>query len=188
MYRQLTLSAILSGGSPTAEQAQLAYGDVVSAWKNYLRRYNDGRGVILIGHSQGSYLLRQLVHDRVDNRKGVRKRLISALLLGGNVTVPEGGNVGGDFQHVPGCRKPDPDRLRGRVLDLQRPGPRGGALRPARQRAHRSGTRRATSSAPTPRRSEAGAPCCAPSIRASRSRRGRRSAPAPRPSGSRARR
>ena len=106
MYRQLTLSAILSGGSPTAEQAQLAYSDVVSAWKNYLRRYNDGRGVILIGHSQGSYLLRQLVHDRVDNRKGIRKRLISALLLGGNVTVPEGGNVGGDFQHVPGCRKP----------------------------------------------------------------------------------
>ncbi|MET0822767.1 MAG: DUF3089 domain-containing protein, partial [Solirubrobacterales bacterium] len=55
MYRQLTLSAILSGGSPTAEQAQLAYSDVVSAWKNYLRRYNNGRGVILIGHSQGSY-------------------------------------------------------------------------------------------------------------------------------------
>ena len=80
--------------------------DVVSAWKTYLRKYNDGRGVILIGHSQGTYLLRQLVHDRVDrSRKGIRKRLISAILLGGNVTVPEGGNVGGDFQHVPGCRE-----------------------------------------------------------------------------------
>lgn len=79
---------------------------MVAAWKTYLSKYNDGRGVILLGHSQGTYVLRQLIRDYVDPKPGVRKRLVSAVLLGGNVTVPEGGNVGGDFKHVPGCRKP----------------------------------------------------------------------------------
>jgi hypothetical protein len=106
MYRQLTLSAIFNPDGITEEQRQLAYSDVVSAWKTYLSKYNDGRGVILIGHSQGTFVLRQLIHDYVDSRPGVRKRLISAVLLGGNVGVAEGGNVGGDFTHIPGCTEP----------------------------------------------------------------------------------
>jgi hypothetical protein len=106
MYRQITLQSLFSGQPITEEMSQLAYGDVVAAWKTYLRKYNDGRGVILLGHSQGTYVLRQLIRDYVDPKPGVRKRLVSAVLLGGNVTVPEGGNVGGDFKHVPGCRKP----------------------------------------------------------------------------------
>src|SRR5262249_808363 len=36
--------------------------------------------------------------------KKLRRRLVSAVLLGGNVVVPEGGNLGGDFKHIPGCR------------------------------------------------------------------------------------
>jgi hypothetical protein len=106
MYRQITLQSLFSGQPITEEMSQLAYGDVVSAWKTYLAKYNKGRGVVLLGHSQGTYVLRKLVRDYVDPKPGVRKRLISAVLLGGNVTVPEGGNVGGDFKHVPGCRKP----------------------------------------------------------------------------------
>ncbi len=106
MYRQLTLATITSGGSVTEEQAQLAYDDVVRAWKTYLSKYNDGRGVILLGHSQGTYLLRPLIREYIDNKPGVRKRLVSALLLGGNVAVAEGSNVGGDFKHVPGCESP----------------------------------------------------------------------------------
>ena len=104
MYRQVTLAALFSG-NPIPEDAQLlAYGDVLSAWKIYLRKYNRGRGVVLIGHSQGTAVLRELVHQVVDPKK-VRRHLVSALLLGGNVTVPEGGTVGGDFQHIPACRK-----------------------------------------------------------------------------------
>jgi hypothetical protein len=41
----------------------------------------------------------------VDRNKNVRARLISAVLLGGDVTVRTGGNVGGDFKNIPGCRK-----------------------------------------------------------------------------------
>jgi DUF3089 family protein len=103
MYRQVTLQGIF-GGSIPPEAAQLAFDDVVSAWKTYLRLYNHGRGVVLIGHSQGTFVLRQLISQFVDPSKKLRKRLISAILLGGNVAVPEGGNVGGDFQNIPGCR------------------------------------------------------------------------------------
>ena len=104
MYRQVTLQTLFSGSFP-ADAQQIAYGDVVSAWKAYLRKYNHGRGVVLIGHSQGTYVLRELIHQLIDRHKKVRKLLVSAVLLGGNVTVREGGNVGGDFKNIPGCRK-----------------------------------------------------------------------------------
>ena len=105
MYRQVTLQALFSGGTLPADAQQIAYGDVVAAWKTYLRNYNRGRGVVLIGHSQGTFVLRELIHQLVDRHKNVRARLISGVLLGGNVTVRAGGNIGGDFKHIPGCRK-----------------------------------------------------------------------------------
>jgi pimeloyl-ACP methyl ester carboxylesterase len=105
MYRQVTLNALFSGGSIPPEAAQIAYGDVLAAWKTYLHKYNDGRGVVLIGHSQGTAVLRELVHQAIDPKKKVRKLLVSAILLGGNVTVAAGQKVGGDFRKIPGCTK-----------------------------------------------------------------------------------
>ena len=75
-----------------------------AAWKEYLRRFNHGRGVVLIGHSQGSGMLQELVHQKIDRSPAARKRLVSAILLGGNVTVEAGRNVGGVFKHVRACR------------------------------------------------------------------------------------
>jgi hypothetical protein len=106
MYHQITLATLFSDQPPTAEERALAYGDVVAAWKTYLDRYNDGRGVILIGHSQGTFVLRQMIHDYVDPKKSVRKRLISAILLGGNVLVGAGSSAGGDFKHISACESP----------------------------------------------------------------------------------
>ncbi len=107
MYRQVTLQGILGSGGITEEARQIAYGDVLAAWRTYLRKYNRGRGVVLIGHSQGTFVLRELIHQVIDPKRKVRKRLVSAILLGGNVTVAAGSNVGGDFQHIPGCVKPN---------------------------------------------------------------------------------
>ena len=101
MYRQLTLSAI--NGQVTAGESSLAYGDVLTAWRTYLRQYNHGRGVVLIGHSQGSFLLRQLIATQIDPRPAVRHLLVSAVLAGGNVTVRQGADVGGDFRHIRAC-------------------------------------------------------------------------------------
>ncbi len=106
MYRQVTLQALLAGGSIPPEAAQIAYSDVLAAWQTYLRKYNHGRGVVLIGHSQGTAVLRELIHRVVDPKKKVRKLLVSSILLGGNVTVASGRNVGGDFKNIPGCTKP----------------------------------------------------------------------------------
>jgi hypothetical protein len=104
MYRQLTVSAIL-GGPPSAASVALAYGDVRDAWLNYLKNFNHGRGVVLVGHSQGSFELRQLIAREIDSKPAVRKRLVSAILLGGNVTVRQGQAVGGDFEHIPACSR-----------------------------------------------------------------------------------
>ena len=103
MYRQQTLAALARGGS--AESLQLAYGDVEEAWNEYLANHNDGRGVVLIGHSQGTRMLRQLLRRRIDGDAGQRRKLVSAVLLGGNVTVRKGRLDGGDFQNVPGCSR-----------------------------------------------------------------------------------
>ena len=59
---------------------------------------------MLIGHSQGSFVLRQLIAKQVDRKPAVRKRLISAILMGGNVLVKDGSDIGGDFKHIPACR------------------------------------------------------------------------------------
>jgi hypothetical protein len=106
MYRQATLAAI-TGSAKQPRGGRLAfdvgYQDVVNAWRDYLAHDNNGRGVVLIGHSQGSAVLIKLIQSEIDNNAAVRARLVSAILLGGNVTVPAGRDVGGDFQHIPVC-------------------------------------------------------------------------------------
>jgi hypothetical protein len=104
MYRQITLAGLLSPGSVTPAMRASAYADVRNAWRAYLRRYNKGRGVVLIGHSQGTFVLRQLVAREIDPKPSARRKLVSAVLLGGNVTVKAGKSVGGDFKHVKACR------------------------------------------------------------------------------------
>jgi Protein of unknown function (DUF3089) len=106
MYRQLTIAKLFSGEPITPEEQAIAYGDVLSAWRDYLANHNDGRGFILIGHSQGSFMLRQLIAGEIDDDPGLRKRLVSAILLGGNVLAREGKTFGGDFQHIKGCKAP----------------------------------------------------------------------------------
>jgi hypothetical protein len=104
MYRQLTITKLFSGTPITPEEQAIAYGDVLHAWRSYLANYNQGRGFILIGHSQGSFLLRKLIADQIDGDQALRKHLVSGILLGGNVLVREGKTFGGDFQHVKGCK------------------------------------------------------------------------------------
>ncbi|MCI0487563.1 MAG: DUF3089 domain-containing protein [Blastocatellia bacterium] len=105
LYRQITLTALRAGiaGRPMNIDRALAYNDVVDAWKYYLEHDNKGRGVVLIGHSQGSGVLTQLIRNEIDG-KPAQERIVSALLLGTNVSVPKGKDVGGAFQHMPLCR------------------------------------------------------------------------------------
>jgi hypothetical protein len=105
LYRQVTLTALRAGmsGKPVTADRNLGYNDVLNAWNHYLAHDNQGRGVVLIGHSQGSGVLTQLIKNEIDN-KPIQKQLISALLLGTSLQVPKGKDVGGSFSAVPLCR------------------------------------------------------------------------------------
>lgn len=101
VYRQVTLGGLAAGGS--VEGNQLAYGDVEEAWREYLAKHNRGRPFVLVGHSQGTRMLRQLVRREIDPHPALRRRLLSGILLGLNVTVRRGQTAGGDFRNVPAC-------------------------------------------------------------------------------------
>ena len=104
MYRQVTLAGLVGGGAGSSGDANTPYRDVRSAWRTYLRKHNKGRGVVLVSHSQGTFVLRRLVREEIDPKLKVRRKLVSAVLLGGNVTVKKGKDAGGDFKHVRACR------------------------------------------------------------------------------------
>ncbi len=105
LYRQITLTALRANlsGNPMKMDRMLAYNDVLDAWNHYLANDNKGRGVVLIGHSQGSGVLMQLIKNEIDG-KPIQERIVSALLIGMNVAVPKGKDVGGQFQKMPLCR------------------------------------------------------------------------------------
>jgi Protein of unknown function (DUF3089) len=106
VYPQITLAGIFSAGGIKPEWAANAYVGMASAFHDYLTTYNHGRGIVLLGHSQGASLLVGLLRNEIDNDPALRRRLVSALILGGSVDVPVGAQVGGSFQHVPACRSP----------------------------------------------------------------------------------
>jgi hypothetical protein len=103
VYRQITLSALEHPARISVAHALIAYDSVLSAFRDYLAHYNHGRGIVFIGHSQGAAILIRLLKQEVDGAPQVRRRLVSSLLMGGNVTVRKGSKVGGDFLHIPAC-------------------------------------------------------------------------------------
>lgn len=95
-YRQTTLFALnifLQTGQQPANE-EMRYADVAAAWETYLRDHNDGRGVVLIGHSQGAELVQQLLRRRIFGRP-VADRILSAMPIGFNTPLdPETGRFG----------------------------------------------------------------------------------------------
>ncbi len=112
VYRQLTLAAIDANNvadTNTAKyidqrSADVAYADVLDAWRTYVTSDNHGRGVVLVGDSQGSMMLKRLLHDEIEPRPALDRLLVSAILLGGAVLVPDDRPTGGDFASTPPCQ------------------------------------------------------------------------------------
>jgi hypothetical protein len=105
MYRQVTLTSLRAAiaGMATMPDRALGYRDVLAAWRWYMENENDGRGVVLVGHSQGAGVLVQLIREQIDPDPS-QTPLLAALLLGTNLTVPQGQAVGGSFQKIPLCK------------------------------------------------------------------------------------
>jgi len=104
IYRQMTLAAVTAAatGADVTQYASLAYTDVSSAWREYLARYNKGRPFVLIGHSQGSLMLQQLIRHEIEG-KPVARQMKLAILPGYNLLVPLGRRVGGTLKSTPIC-------------------------------------------------------------------------------------
>jgi hypothetical protein len=107
VYRQMTLGAVAAyaAGGDITDAAKLAYGDVAAAWRNYLATRNNGRPFVLIGHSQGSLMLQQLIAREIEG-KPIAKQMKLAIIPGFNVLVPQGKLVGGTFRTTPLCSRP----------------------------------------------------------------------------------
>ena len=100
MYRQVTLQALRARmtGQQTDADPALAAADVQAAWDYYLKNYNNGRGVILVGHSQGSSVLQGLLANSIIG-KPAQDLIISAMPTG--ITYPTDEN--GTFMGMPPC-------------------------------------------------------------------------------------
>jgi len=108
IYRQMTLAAVAaySAGADVTQPAALAYRDVLAAWRDYIGTRNGGRPFVLIGHSQGSLMLQQLIAREIENQPAVAARMKLAIIPGFNVLVPQGKLVGGTFKKTPLCSRP----------------------------------------------------------------------------------
>lgn len=110
MYRSATETTIATAlGNSAGATALLhssfnvAYASLLSDWDDFVANDSDGRPIILIGHSQGSAILIHLIATQIQNDPSVLKRLVVAIIAGGNLQVPAGKTVGGTFSDVPLC-------------------------------------------------------------------------------------
>ncbi len=102
MYREDTGEA--SGAADQLRASAVAYDSVLSAWRDYLEHYNDGRGVVLIGHSEGSGLLARLLTQHIDQVPDVRRLLVSAIITGADLAVYKHGF--GPLKTIGPCQSP----------------------------------------------------------------------------------
>jgi alpha-beta hydrolase superfamily lysophospholipase len=68
---------------PTARPpVDLAYADVKAAFQYYLAHYNEGRPIIIAGHSQGTAHATRLLHEFFEHDPKLRRQLVAAYLIG----------------------------------------------------------------------------------------------------------
>ncbi|HEX4847134.1 MAG TPA: DUF3089 domain-containing protein [Novosphingobium sp.] len=101
-YRQATFGAFVSD-EPAARQAlDLAYQDVAEAFDAFVAAQPAGRPIVLAGHSQGSFLLKRLIRERVAGTP-LAPRIAAAYVVGWLVdTDTELAAMG-----LPACAKAD---------------------------------------------------------------------------------
>ena len=107
VYRQMTVGAVAAyaAGGDVNQASNLAYSDVAAAWRNYLATRNGGRPFVLVGHSQGSALLQQLIAREIETNPAVAARMKLAILPGFDLLIPQGKLVGGTLKKTPLCSR-----------------------------------------------------------------------------------
>ncbi|MFC0205540.1 DUF3089 domain-containing protein [Novosphingobium soli] len=85
-YRQAAVGAFLTAKPEAARAIDLAYGDVLSAFDVFLRHVPPGKAIALAGHSQGAFLLRRLLRDRIAGTP-LAERVVGAWVIGWPVSL-----------------------------------------------------------------------------------------------------
>ncbi|MGB0279782.1 MAG: DUF3089 domain-containing protein [Flavobacteriaceae bacterium] len=84
-YRAFFEPYVKQGGK---EAQELAYSDVKTAFEYYLTHENNGRPIILAGHSQGAIHLKRLLQEAFDGTE-LQQQLVAAYLIGARVMEDE---------------------------------------------------------------------------------------------------
>jgi hypothetical protein len=79
-YRQAAFGAFLLDNPDARKALDLAYGDVSSAFDEFLREAGN-RPIILAGHSQGALQLARLIREKIAG-KPIAKRIVAAYVVG----------------------------------------------------------------------------------------------------------
>lgn len=104
IYRQTTLLELqkqMTAGQTAADDA-MRYADVIGSWNTYLANENNGRGVVLIGHSQGASMIYQMLEKDIVGSPAEEK-LIAVHAIGYETVIDPGtGRASG----LPVCSSP----------------------------------------------------------------------------------
>lgn len=105
-YRQATVGAFLTD-KPEADAAlDLAYSDVLAAFDAFVKQAPHDQSIVLAGHSQGAYLLRRLMRDRIAGQP-IARRIAAAYVIGWPVSLthdlPRMGLPACNGADQPGC-------------------------------------------------------------------------------------
>ena len=79
-YRQATFMSYF-GKEDGFRARDLAFKDILASFDHYINKYNDGRPIIIAGHSQGAELGMRLLYERFHN-KPLREQLVTAYIPG----------------------------------------------------------------------------------------------------------
>ena len=98
-YRQAHIRVFSLGDSLSWAAAEVAYQDVNEAFKHYLKHWNQGRPIVIAGHSQGAFHGRRLIQEHFDGTP-LAAQLVAAYLPGMDMVASE-------FKAIPTCDVPD---------------------------------------------------------------------------------
>lgn len=81
-YQQAVLHNFFTKEELESKEAfQIAYADIKAAFEYYMANYNLGRPIIIAGHSQGAFLIKQLLREYFEN-KPLQTQLVAAYIIG----------------------------------------------------------------------------------------------------------
>ena len=86
-YRQMIFEAYNQPTPVLDSLAQIAAKDIIDAFQYYMKHYNQGRSYFLMGHSQGSQLLIELLKSGMTEEQ--RQQMVAAYCIGYHVTAQE---------------------------------------------------------------------------------------------------